>query len=400
MVMKAVHKIPPPPWMVAPESVAVMDILNEESANALPQALFVGGCVRNTLMNRIVDDIDIATPLLPQEVMTRFEKRGFKVIPTGIDHGTVTAIINKKTFEITTLRRDLKTDGRHATVIFTDGWKEDAARRDFTMNTLLANRDGHIFDPTGRGLEDLKAGHVMFVGDPAQRIAEDYLRILRFFRFHAFYGTGTPDPQALEACKSAAQYIGSLSRERVTQEFFKIMRADNAADVLKIMFKNNILNKLSNVNYKPLILARLVEAQKKYGMYDLVARLVVLTRDCERLEQYLIFSNKQKKDFRLIIKALDSMSGLSDKDIKRLVYHYGAETIKQTLLYYSALHNVTVDIGLVQNWQPPVFPVKGDDIMAAGIPAGPMIGAALARLEQWWIENDMKPDKAACLRQL
>ena len=182
---------------------------------------FVGGCVRDAALGIGVNDIDMATILPPESVLARLNEAGIKTVPTGLDHGTITAVFGSGNIDITTLRIDKETDGRHAQVAFTDDWKADAQRRDFTLNTLLADEHGTVFDPLGCGLEDLKAGRVRFVGQADQRITEDVLRILRFFRFYGAYGKGAPDPEALHACAAHAALIVTLSRERITQEFFQ-----------------------------------------------------------------------------------------------------------------------------------------------------------------------------------
>ena len=235
--MKADLTLPPPPWMQDDATQKVMHILNNAVGDSQdsPQALFVGGSVRNWLLKQSVEDIDIATKLVPKEVVEKLKAGNIKVIPTGIDHGTVTAVIEGKHFEITTLRHDVETDGRHAKVGFTQSWLEDAKRRDFTMNTLLADIEGNIYDPLGCGVEDAKAGHVVFVGDASVRIKEDYLRILRFFRFHAYYGRGDMDVAALEACRGAADNISTLSRERITQELLKILSVEDPTEILSVM---------------------------------------------------------------------------------------------------------------------------------------------------------------------
>lgn len=389
--MEIATKITPPSWMTAPQSAAVIAALGAENA------LFVGGCVRNTLAEKAVKDIDIATRLLPEDVIARLEKAGIKTIPTGLEHGTVTAIVEGRPFEITTLRRDVETDGRRATVSFTQSWEEDAARRDFTINTLLADSAGNIYDPLGCGLADLAAGRVVFVGDPATRIAEDYLRVLRFFRFYALYGTGAPDRAALDSCAAAADKIGSLSRERVTQEFLKILMTDRCAAILKLMFEWNILKKLTDSKYDSSVLERLARLQALHEMPDVITRLCVLTDDLARLERFLILSNAQKKEFLLLINMLNEITNASDKQIKILIYRHGAVMAGQALLLHAARLGRDVDMTLIKNWTPPVFPITGDDIIAAGIPAGPAVGAALQKLEQWWLENDMAPNREECL---
>src|SRR6201996_6519457 len=204
---------------------------------------FVGGAVRNALLNKPVADIDIATPLLPDDVVARLKKAGLGAVPTGIEHGTVTAVVNGKPLEITTLRRDVSTDGRRATVAFTTDWAEDAQRRDFTMNALYADADGEILDTVG-GIADLQAGHVRFVGDPITRIKEDYLRILRLFRFHAWYGKGELDDAALKASAAEKAGLAQLSGERIQKEMLKLLAAENPAPVLRVMAASGILGEI------------------------------------------------------------------------------------------------------------------------------------------------------------
>lgn len=265
------------PWMNAPETKAVMGALYGEEGGDEPLALFVGGCVRNALLAEPVEDIDLATKLTPDEVTQRLEAAGIKVIPTGIDHGTVTAVLNGRGFEITTLRKDIETDGRRAVVAFAETWREDAERRDFTMNTLLADDLGNVYDPIGRGLSDLEARKVIFVGQAEQRIEEDYLRILRFFRFHALYGVGKPDEAALKACKAHATHISSLSAERITQEFFKIISVDKPVDVLGVMLDNNILPELLRAKDQLEFFGQFCDFQKRYGLISISSRLYVLS---------------------------------------------------------------------------------------------------------------------------
>jgi len=229
----AAARIPPQPWMEAPETRAVLAALGGEGR-------FVGGCVRDTLLGRAVGDIDIATPLTPDEVTRRLNAAGIKVAPTGLTHGTVTAVASGKPFEITTLRHDVETDGRHARVAFTDDWAEDAKRRDFTMNALFLEADGAVFDPMG-GLGDLRAHRVRFVGDPMTRIREDVLRILRFYRFHAHYGAGEPDPSARVACRALAHLLPNLSRERVAAELLKLLAAADPVPALRLMKEDGVL---------------------------------------------------------------------------------------------------------------------------------------------------------------
>ena len=215
-----------PAWMGAANTTAVLEAL--EAAGGADCARFVGGCVRNALIGKPIDDIDIATRLSPDAVTQALKAASLKAVPTGVEHGTVTAVAGGKPFEITTLRRDVSTDGRRAVVAFTDDWAEDAQRRDFTLNSLYARRDGSIYDPTGHGVADARAGRIVFVGEADQRIAEDSLRILRFFRFLAWYGKGPADPTALAACAAARGRIATLSAERVSKELLKLLAADGS----------------------------------------------------------------------------------------------------------------------------------------------------------------------------
>jgi poly(A) polymerase len=234
--MQPSDRLDPQPWMTAPETVAVMAALSAAGG----EARFVGGCVRDALVGRKVRDVDIATHEPPERVLNLLARAGIKAIPTGIKHGTVTAVIGARHFEITTLRRDVETYGRHAKVEYTDDWQADAARRDFTMNALFCGADGSIYDPFG-GAADLRAQRVRFVGDPEARIREDVLRLLRFFRFHAHYGKPPPDAAALAACRSLAHLLPTLSGERICAETLKLLSAPEPADVIDLMGEAGVL---------------------------------------------------------------------------------------------------------------------------------------------------------------
>src|SRR5690606_37196916 len=230
------------PWMTDAATVAVLDAL--EAAGGPGCARFVGGCVRNALLDRPVNDIDIATVLTPPAVSAALKAAGLKAVPTGVEHGTVTAVAKGKPFEITTLRRDVETDGRRAVVAFTEDWAEDAERRDFTLNSLYADRDGRVVDVTGRGVADGRAGRIVFVGDAQTRIREDHLRILRFFRFQAWYGRGAPDATALAACVAHRGLLGSLAAERVSKELLNLLAADDPVAVVALMIETGVLGEL------------------------------------------------------------------------------------------------------------------------------------------------------------
>jgi len=227
------------PWMEWPETKAVIAALEAKGRPGC--ARFVGGCVRNTLMGKPVDDIDIATTLTPDQVIEALGEAGLKAIPTGVDHGTVTAVAKKIPFEITTLRRDVSTDGRRAVVAFTHAWEEDAQRRDFRFNALYVDGEGRLYDPTGHGVQDAKDGKVVFVGEPMTRIREDYLRILRFFRFQAWYGKGEPDQKALAACKALKGLVSGRAAERTQKEILKLLAADDPRPALRLMAATGVL---------------------------------------------------------------------------------------------------------------------------------------------------------------
>jgi poly(A) polymerase len=391
-------------WMATHETAAVMAALG--GAGGEPKALFVGGCVRNTLLAKPAGDLDIATVWRPDQVTARLEKAGIKAVPTGIDHGTITAVTGGKTFEITTLRRDVATDGRRAVVAFTQDWREDAQRRDFTMNTLLADSAGHVYDPTGQGLTDLKAGRVVFVGDAAQRIAEDFLRILRFFRFHACYGRGEMDAGALAACRDAAGKISTLSRERITQEMVRMLALPDPAIILGRMFKSNVLSDLPDRTYEPAALTRLCGLQMRHQRVSLIARLAALAgfdaAHLAQMEKYLVFSNAQKKEFEDCLKIFPLLDMISEKSIKELIYKYNNENTIQAVLMISAQkdqdNNKT--IGRLKDWRAPIFPVTGNDVKKLGLDAGPEVGRLLKKVESWWLEHEFRPDRAACLEKL
>lgn len=378
-----------------------------------PFSLFVGGCVRDSILGRIEEgeapDIDIATKYTPEEVMKILEQAGIKTIPTGIDFGTVTAVTGTKTFEITTLRRDIDTDGRHAVVSYAKDWGEDAARRDFTMNTLLADINGRIYDPLGCGLTDLEDRCVKFVGEPAGRIAEDYLRILRFFRFYALYGSGEPDSEAFEACRQAAPKIALLSRERISQEFFKIINIEEPLPVLLKMRECGVLSAILPTDFPQDLLASLCDLQNEYGLASIASRLLVLidmnVSNIDALESSLVLSNALKKEILYLNDAITRPGKGQIKSGKELIYRYSRIVAAQAMILNAAMQKDRIEeldeqIALVRNWMPPVFPLSGQDMIDAGYDSGPALGEKLAEIEKWWIENDFVPDREQCLNKI
>ena len=388
--------INPTLWKPPIESRRIFDALGHDSVR------FVGGFVRNALLDLPLSDPDMATIHTPDEVTRRLVTAGIKVIPTGIDHGTVTAVVDGKPFEITTLRRDVETDGRHAVVAFSTDWVEDARRRDFTVNTLLADIDGNVFDPTGQGISDLKAGRVVFVGEPAQRIAEDYLRILRFYRFQALYGRGLADAAAIDACQLAAAKISTLSRERITQEMRKIIAIDDPVDILEMMRTGSIMPELFHPSYMPENMKSLCQMQREDDAVMVEARLYILSGGDENhiaaLDKYLLFSKEQAKNFAALFIAVAMPCG-----VKERLYRFGRVIALQSILIMAAMEDVVPDaetMNLLKHWEIPVLPINGDDVKAAGIAPGPKMGEILRTIEAWWIAQNFVADAQKCKEKL
>ncbi len=402
MMLSPVKTIDIPLWMKSREVKRLMTVLAGYGDS--PSTLFVGGSVRNLLLEKEVCDVDLATQFTPEEVLEKLKHAGIRAIPTGLKHGTVTAVIEEKSYEITSLRCDMKTDGRHADVSFTKDWLEDSRRRDFTMNTLLAAMDGRLFDPTGRGLADLHNRKVVFVGKPEKRIEEDYLRILRFFRFHTLYGAGEVDEEVLTVCQKYAGRLKRLSKERVSQEFFKILSVDDPVDTLNIMRNNNILEEIVATDYSAQALKTLCRLQQHYNMFSLVARLLVLCGlDDSRfaaLDECFVLTNKMRAKGRQMLSIISSLKFVEENDVKALIYKYKKDIATQCLfLFYGG---DTQELGeamsiITSSWSPPPFPVNGMDLMALGFSAGPGLGQRLQDVETWWITGGFAADKDACL---
>ena len=390
--------------MTAPETVAVMAALGE--------ARFVGGAVRNALLGVPVMDVDIAVPMPPQEAMARLKARDIKVAPTGIAHGTVTAILGNKVFEITTLRRDVETDGRHAVVAFTDDWAEDAARRDFTINALYAAPDGSVFD-YATGVEDLIAGRVRFMGEAAARIAEDYLRVLRLFRFHAWYGKGEVDADGLRAAAAARDRLKSLSAERVQKEMLRLLEAGNPAPVLRVMAATGILPELLPGALQLPRLERLTEIDAdNLSARDAILRLAALLPDGDNDAAHatadaLKLSNADRTRLEQALSGERIPAQLAARDARRLLYRIGVARFRDKVLLQWAgapkgagALQFRMLLEMADNWQRPRFPLTGRDVMQAGVPEGPDVGRVLAKVEDWWVGGDFASDEGACRDQL
>ena len=343
---------------------------------------FVGGAVRDDLLGFPVSDIDLATRIEPDEVVRRLEQAKIKAVPTGIDHGTVTAVSDGHPFEITTLRRDVSTDGRRATVAFTDDWEEDAARRDFTINALSADPNtGELFDYFG-GLADLEQRHIRFIGDPLQRIAEDHLRILRFFRFHARFDAGEPDAAALDACTARANDLMALSRERIADELLKLLGLPDPSRTVEIMLERHILKPVlpeigldSLRNLRTAIAAEQEAAIKAHPLRRLAA---LLPRDsvlAEDVAARLRLSNKARR--RLACAA----GGALDGPPEAMAYRIGVECAVDRLL----LAGRAKEAAELAGWHAPRLPIGGGELIKRGLAEGPIVARTLRQIEDSWV---------------
>ena len=416
------------PWMTAPATRKVVEALTADGA----EVRFVGGPVRDALLGRESTDIDIGTPDEPERVMALLERAGIEThtVPRGIAHGTVIAVAGGTRFEITTLRRDVRTDGRHAEVAFTDDWREDAARRDFTINAMSATPDGALHDYFG-GQADLEAGHVRFVGDPATRIKEDHLRLLRFFRFHAWYGRGAPDEAALDACRAALHTISSLSAERVRNETMKLLAAPDlppeVVEMLELLAAPNPLPAVREMRNTGVLyqllpeapetkrLARLIAIEKRVDRPDSIRRLACLIAGSD---DAISAANAVAKRWRFSSADSAHLADLvappeplgPDLDLltqDRLLYRLGRERFRDLVLLAWATEmkgENEVDwrkmLERAEDWDPPTFPVTGADVMALGIPEGPEVGELLREVEDWWIDHDLWLGREVTLEKL
>jgi poly(A) polymerase len=418
------RQIAPQPWMKAAPTRALLKALG----NAGIAARFVGGCVRDALLGRPIADVDLATPARPEEVVAALEKARIKAVPTGIEHGTVTAVIPPRHFEITTLRRDVETDGRRARVAFDADWAEDAARRDFTINAIYLDPDGTLHDPVG-GLADLEAHRVRFVGEPARRIAEDVLRVLRYYRFEARFGGGNGDEAARAACRDAAPLLPRLSAERVAQELLRLLAVPDPAPALRMMAEDGVLAAILPEATRLDRLQRLIalETPTRLPLHGelpppqagegrgggrqpdplrrLAALIAVDAAGTIALAERLRLSNADR----------DRLAGLAppwplepggDLRAQRLaLYRLGTERYRDIALLLAAQGAIDEAglaglLALTATWKPPRFPLKGHDVTVLGIPPGKRVGELLAALRGWWEAGDFTADRAACLARL
>ncbi|MFO1034677.1 MAG: CCA tRNA nucleotidyltransferase [Hyphomicrobiales bacterium] len=382
------------PWLVEPRLQHILAVLSEGGG----EARIAGGAIRNALLGVAVADVDIATTLLPPEVMRRGAAAGFGVHPTGLDHGTVTLVCQHLPVEVTTLRRDVSTDGRRASVAFTTDWAEDAERRDFTINAMYCDAAGQITDYTN-GCDDIRKRCVRFVGRPSRRIREDYLRILRFFRFHAHYGRGPLQADGLAACRRLRKGITTLSAERITQEMLKLLAAPKPWLALKAMEEAGILR---------LVLPGLPDWRViKRLPLDPLLRLFALNGQSANVGGRFRLSNPQKARLQKLEEAPAITPEFRPNERHKMIYHLGAAAFADAVSLTWARSRAPLSAPewqelaeLPRHWVPPTFPVNGKDLQQAGLAAGPGLGRALRELEDWWIASDFAASREDLLKHL
>lgn len=401
------HRIALPQWLAEPATQALLDALGAGGI----EARFVGGGVRDALLGLEADsagaavDIDLATPAPPERVVEILEMRGIRVVPTGLAHGTVTAVIPPRHFEITTLRRDVETYGRGALVAFDADWATDAARRDFTINAIFLSPDGTITDPVG-GLADLRARRVRFVGDPATRIAEDVLRLLRYYRFEARFGTGDGDAAARAACRAATHLLPHLSAERVAQELTRLLETADPSRALGMMTEDGVLAVALPEALRLDRLRRIIAIEPQPDPLRRLAALIEVDgAGAVAVAERLRFPNAWRDRLRGLARPwpFDLQANLAAQ--RRALYHLGAERFRDLVLLAAADRPAGIErlanlLALADNWAPLPFPLSGYDVTALGVSPGPRIGALLEAVERWWEEGDFAANREACLVHL
>lgn len=408
---KAVAKISRTAWMDAPETLRVMLALCGGDNDRGDEARFVGGCVRDAVLNVKAFDVDIATVFKPEDVVARLKAAKIKAIPTGIEHGTITAVADQVTFEITTLRHDVETDGRHAVVRFTEEWREDARRRDFTMNALYCNVRGEIYDYFG-GLEDAHKGIVRFIDDAELRIQEDYLRILRFYRFAARYAQlDQIDDQARAACAKFAEHLKDISAERIQVEILKLLNANQADALWQMMADDGVLDVILpaaiHVNALKDLMAyeRALEIDA-YSIRRLAASAGYDQKSARDISAKLKLSNTDRDMLiSLCDPAFENMMELDDSGLRRAVYHSHIDMVRNRLLLSAVAQGSDTDllrekIDFTTKVRLPEFPAQGQDLIDRGISPGQKFGEILKSLEKWWVSEDFKPGRTAVLEKL
>ncbi|AHC73755.1 putative poly(A) polymerase [Candidatus Endolissoclinum faulkneri L5] len=399
--MKPVESIAFAEWMHHPPCSPVLSLLT----NSGYLARFVGGAVRNHMLGLPVVDFDIATNALPANILALCTSAGLHAVPTGIRHGTITIFIDGAFVEVTTLRRDVDTDGRHAMVSFTEDWLEDASRRDFTLNAVYLDMDGNLYDPTTTGIADIRARRIRFIGNPQIRIQEDCLRILRFFRFYAEYGDKELDIDSLKACVDLAPSLSSLSGERVWKEFSRLLIAPMAEEVIVIMAESGVAKYLWDGPFDASQLVKFINIERCYGMnpnpISRLAALLAESNTARSVAKRLKFSNADAKRLTAAI-ATPKNPLMNTYECKTTIYRLGAKNFinARMLLAAKTGKDIENDLAIARHWTPPVFPLTGIDIVALGVEPGPKIGELLRLVENWWIRGGFTADKKACKSKL
>lgn len=375
--------------LLTPETEAIIASIGAENIR------FVGGCVRDLIVGHDINDIDFATTYTPDQVMYALQESGIRTIPTGIKHGTVTALVNGTNYEITTLRKDISGDGRHAEVMFVDDWEMDAQRRDFTINAFYLSSTGKLFDFFG-GMDHLRSGKIIFIGDADQRIREDYLRILRFFRFHGRFGRGAPDDSAVRACSRHAAQVNYLSGERISSEMFKILDLPNCVEVLTLMQNYGLLPFIFPGEVQFNTLNKLIEIEPEP---DEIRRLAAITGyDLQVLTDHWRLSSEQYKTLKIITTNVDM------REPKKVLRHLGRECFVDLVYLTAARSTLPAPINelldFVTKWRIPKFPIYGGDVIALGIKEGKTIGQILKRLENYWEEHNYVFSRDELLKRL
>lgn len=402
------------PWMADPDLRAVFAAL-QAAGDPAPALLCVGGCVRDALMGRPVVDVDLATIHPPDVTLARLAAAGIDVLKIGIEHGTVVARFGQKMFQITTLRVDVETDGRHATVAYTDDWATDASRRDFTMNALYADLEGNVYDPLG-GADDVAERRVRFIGDANARIEEDALRILRFFRFHAQIEEGQIDPAGLAACRARADHLAGLSGERIREELLKLLAAADPATTWQMLLDARILEAVLPMLTRRDRLGGLVTVEGVFGAADPLRRLAALVgvETGDAVAARIKLSNRDRDRLSgMIARGTDLDPEFPDRDRKARLYEIGPEAWRDAVLLNWAAELADGQTGararaeawralaaFPATWSAPDLPIRGADVVAAGVPEGPEVSRLLKDVEDWWIEGGFEADRGACLKEL
>ncbi|MBR2818106.1 MAG: CCA tRNA nucleotidyltransferase [Reyranella sp.] len=395
--MKSVGRLDAVPWSDDPAVRVLFAALD----GAGIVARFVGGCVRNSVLGQAIGDYDLAVDTRPELVMQALQAAKVKVVPTGLKHGTVTAVIEGRPFELTTLRRDVETDGRRAVVAFTDDWLEDAGRRDFTFNALYADRDGTLYDPFN-GRRDLAEARVRFIGDAEMRIAEDRLRVLRFFRFHAWYGRPPFDAAGFEACRRNAGTLRGLSAERVAKELLRLLAAPDPADTIAAMVEAAILDQWLPECTGAAALRTLIAREDRPDPLRRLAALLPAGIDATAIGKRLKLSTQDslRLDVMLAAEPVIDVAG-GPKAWRAGIYRLGGGLYADRLLLAAEVPgDWRGALAVAREWTPPELPVSGGDALKLGLKPGPKVGALIEAVEQWWIEGDFTADRAACLAEL